>query len=832
MRRSQTANQKRLGLKRWTGLVASLVLVVAASTLGIAPAGAQNSSSGDANEELINLDFNDVELKVVIDTISRMTGYNFIYDDRVRGRVTIVSPTEVTVDQAFAVFESVLKVKGFSIVLGPGNTYKIIPIRDVKESSIDTIKDGRPSPNRDRFVTRLVPLRFIDAEAITQTIKPLVSKDASLVSYSATNTIIVTDSESNIRRLLSILDAIDVESYRQELSVIKIEHADANTLSEQLSEIYGAEVAGGTGGQTAAQRRNRARRRTDANAAGGDVTIAGPQVRILTDERTNSLLVLSSRQQLTDIRGLVRKLDIPIVGGGRIHVYNLHHADAEELAETLSSLANGGGGGGAGRSGAAGTTAGAPNLRSVVTPLADGVSITADPATNALVIQASKEAYETLLQVIKQLDVSRPQVLVEALIVEVDITDTFDLGSGFAYRLANGDTDMIFATLAGIAAPGAGSLATALQANSFANPSDIFSPNATRTGGGSNDFVAQITASATDNGINIVSAPHILTSDNEEAEIQIGQEIPIVTGRTEAATGGNDLSQAVNVDRREVGVTLRVTPQISEGSTVRLEIHQELTEVLEESLAGDPNEVGVSLSSRTVDNTVVVNDGETVAIGGLISETFTETESKVPFLGDIPFIGWAFKTVGENTRKTNLLIFLTPHIVRNEEDLERETIRKRLDFEEAAGNEALYPELIDHQAARGNENSSFSVAQELGDHARRYPIERMWAIEEERATKRESQRRAAESESASRVQQYGINVATYVSESEAMETLATLIDAGYDGSLVSSDSEGTLVFSIQIGPYTDLWAAQRAAETLDSSYGFASSVTVLRRDGQ
>ena len=303
-----------------------------------------------------------------------------------------------------------------------------------------------------------------------------------------------------------------------------------------------------------------------------------------------------------------------------------------------------------------------------------------------------------------------------------------------------------------------------------------------------------------------------------------------MTGRTEAATGGNDLSQAVNVDRREVGVTLRVTPQISEGSTVRLEIHQELTEVLEESLAGDPNEVGVSLSSRTVDNTVVVNDGETVAIGGLISETFTETENKVPFLGDIPVLGWAFKTVGESTRKTNLLIFLTPHIVRNEEDLTRETIRKRLDFEDAAGDDDEYPELVEYEGRSRTEDASFSVAQELGDHARRYPIERMWAIEEERATERDERQRAKESEAAALVQQYGINVATYVSEAEAMNTLATLIDAGYDGNLISSDSEGTLVFTIQVGPFTDLWAVQRSAETLDSSYGFSSSVTVLRRD--
>jgi len=247
----------------WTELTHVLgAFFVAFLVLVAQPALAQDEvATGEEGEELVSLDFSDVELPVVIDTISRMTGFNFIYDDRVRGRVTIVSPTQVTIDQAFAVFESVLKVKGFSLVLGPGNTYKVIPIRDVKESSIDTIKDGRPSRNRDRFVTRLVPLRYIDAAAITQTIKPLVSKDASLVAYAATNTIIVTDSESNIRRLLSILDAIDVESYRNELAVIKILHADANMLGQQLSEIYGAEVASAAGGATAGFSRTSGRTR-------------------------------------------------------------------------------------------------------------------------------------------------------------------------------------------------------------------------------------------------------------------------------------------------------------------------------------------------------------------------------------------------------------------------------------------------------------------------------------------------------------------------------------------------------------------------------------------
>jgi len=815
-------------LVTWVILVVSALLLVTAT-----PAIAQDA--GD-EEALVSLDFADVELPRVIDTISRMTGKNFIYDDRVRGRVTIVSPTEVTLDQAFAVFESVLKVKGFSLLKGPGDTYKILPIRDIKESALDTVRGGGESPNRDRFVTRLVPLNFIDAEAITNTIKPLISKDASLVAYQPTNTIIVTDSESNIRRLLSILAALDVESYRQELAVIKVEYADATTLAEQLSEIYGAEVASSSGRTTAAQRRANARRRSSNNnaaaaATGGDGGV-GPTVRILPDERTNSLLVLASRQQLSDIRDLVRKLDIQVSGQGRIRVYYLKHADAEELAETLNSLVGSSGGSGSrGSSSLPGSASNTQALRATVTPLDDGITVTADPATNALVIKASKEGYETLKEVIEALDVSRPQVLVEALIVEVDVTDDLNLGFDAAFRIINGDTD-IFIQGASAFAPGASTLAQAARVRSFAdNPASAFTPGGTNATDPTSDGFSWgigIDATASDNDINIVSAPHILTSDNEEAEIVIGDNIPIVTGRTEAATGGNNLSQAVNVDRQDVGVTLRVTPQISEGDTLRLNIFQEITEVatLDQDI-GSAEDVGVALSNRKIENTVVVNDGETVAIGGLIDETYTDNVSGVPFLREIPYLGWLFKTKKESLRKTNLLIFLTPHIIRNAEDLERETIRKRLELEQRLEQDKQFPELADYDDP-DDVGKSFAVAEELNRHANRYPLDRMRALEEKQAQARAEREAAAAREAQEGGQRYAVMVATYLDEREATDGLTALVDAGYDGTLVTRDSDGQLVYTIQVGPFEDLWEADRAAETLDASYGFDSQVTVLR----
>jgi general secretion pathway protein D len=812
--------------------MAALTLI-AAMMLGVLPATAQQRVGESTDErrfvegdELVHLDFKDVELAVVIETIARITGKNFIYDDRVRGRVTIVSPSEVTADQAFAVFESVLKIKGFTAVPGPGGVLKIVPVRDAKESSIRTIKDDRPSPNRDTFVTRLVPLLYIDANEITNTIKPLVSKDASMVAYAPTNTIILTDTEANIRRLLSILEAIDIESYKEELAVIKIRYADATVLAEQVSEIYGGSaVTSATSSTSAAQRSRRSsssRRRTTTPTTSPSVKDA---VRIMTDARTNSLLVLASRGAVEDIRELVRQLDVPLVGGGRIHVYYLRHADAEELSQTLQGLL-----GGAraaptpGRSGAAG---GQPqSLRSTVTALAEGITINPDIATNSLVIQASKESYEALVNVIEQLDIPRPQVLVEALILEVDVTDQIDLGVEWTINVVNGDQEFFFTTAAaasGGAPQIAGVIQRAVERNSDGDPV---------AGAEGTDVNAVLKAAAQEANLNIVSSPHILTSDNEEAEIRIGNNIPIITGRTNSATGNTaGLAQSVNVERQDIGVTLRVTPQISEGDSLRLKIFEELTDInteLQEDV-GNPEDVGVSLFNRKVENTVVVKDGETVVIGGLISDRWIYGERKVPFLGDIPGLGWAFKSTSKDLRKINLLIFLTPHIIRNPDELEYQSIRKRSEFEAYSGKDYQTDQetldRLDKEDGKWAPSRSPALGA-LRKHADRYSVARRQELEElqrETEARRVSERLEADAPSFL----YGVRVDLYRDESRAAEDLTKLLDAGYEGTLISGDSDGSLLFELVVGPYDNIDDATDAAAVLEVIYGYSPSVTVI-----
>jgi len=801
---------------RGTGVRFALVLAVSLAVFAL-HASAQTApiipvtESADG-EEMVQLDFSDVEISALIDTIARLTGKNFIYDDRVRGRVTIVSPSPVTIEQAYAVFESVLKVKGFTAIPGPGGVTKVIPVRDAKESNLETVRGSAPSPNRDFFVTRLIPLSYIDAESITNTIKPLVSKDASMVPYPPTNTIIITDTASNIQRILTILDVIDIETHKEELAVIKIRYADASTLGEQVAEIYQAEVAGST------QRRPTRTRRAAGKAAPASTASTGAgrtPIRIITDERTNSLLILATRNQLVNIRDLVRQLDVPVLGAGRIHVYYLKHADAEELAQTVNSLLQGQSRTGTvGRTGAA---AAAPQtLRSAITELAEGITITADPATNSLVMQASKEAYDTLASVIAALDIPRPQVLVEALIMEVDITDSLSLGFSAALEYINGNLDLAINTAAkgltaGIASfpiPGIPGSLTAGQAN---QENGIY-------------YSAIINAASSDGNVNILSAPHILTSDNEEAEIRVGDNIPIITSRVDAAQGGPSLSASVNVERKDIGVTLRVTPQISEGNTLRLKIFQEISSVNEAltNLTGTADQVGVALSNRQVENTVVVADGETVVIGGLIGEKYGETVDKVPWLGDIPFLGWAFKTTKETTEKKNLLIFLTPHIIRSEADMEFATVRKREEFEQNSGEMIHRSDVI----RRTDEVEPSPIRRRLIQHQRQYPQKRMQEIEVARA---ETRARSKELETTPGPT-YIIRSGVFGDEGGATKTLTRLVDSGYDGTLVAEETDGRLFFEIQIGPYRDIEEARQTSIVLREAYGLDPSLIILEEE--
>ena len=824
--------------------------------LALATAGPAFAQASECPPNQMKLNLPDQELNIVIDLMAEKTGRNFIYDDRVRGRVTIVSPACVTLEEAYAVFESVLQVKGFTTVRAPGGSIKIIPLREAKETNVETVR-GAP-PSSDRFITRLIPLRYIDAEAISNTLKPLVSKDASMVAYAPTNTIILTDSGTNISRILDILRDIDVETYKEELSVVHLRHADAATLADQLSEIFFAEVsgAGGAQGIPAIARQRRALQPVPGGVpqAPGD---AGPgsHARIITDARTNSLLILASRQRTAEIKEAIVRLDVKAEGGGRIHVYRLKHADAEELATTLAQLL-GGQSGAPASGGNVSISGGAPvgNLRAAVTELSEGgVVVTPDAPTNSLVIQASVEGFNAISEVIAKLDTPRPQVLVEALIVEVDVSDGTALGFTGLARVFGGDNNFTIGSLSdgkdqdsGVIGGTPGptdstvtpellqSLLTAAAGSSFVAGGNFAM--------GDTLIQALIRASAGATGTNVLSAPHILTLDNEQAEIKVGNNIPIITSRVESAqgTGGGGLASSVNVERLDVGITLRVTPQISEGDSLRLKLYEEITGLanLSAGTVGSVADVGPSLTSRKIENSVIVSDHETVVIGGLIDETNIESETKVPWFGDIPILGWLFKTTDDSVRKTNLLIFLTPHIIRTRSDHNAETIRKREEMwqssEDALQLSRRERKEADALAEQAEENGvpvpDYSghnpVRTALRAHRERYPVERMSELEAASKAEREAaaQADAGRPEGGPR---YEVLAATFGDEGAAMATLQQLIDAGHDGTLTTEQRSGTVLYEIHLGPFDTAAAAEDKAAAIAEAFGLAPKVMLL-----
>jgi general secretion pathway protein D len=664
----------------------------------------------------VNLDFADADIQDVVKQISEITGRNFILDERVRGKITIISPSPVTVDEAYKVFESVLNVKGFTTIPA-GKFLKIVPLREAKESNISTFPGGTRVPDRDNYVTRLIPLRYVDATDISNSLKPLVSRDASMIPYAPTNTIILSDSAYNINKILEIVEEIDVSSYQETLEIIVLKYASAKEIADEMSQVFGEQQQGGGGGGVV-----RRIRQAGGGQPGGQ---AGP--KIITDERTNSLIVLASPRQIEDIRNLIRRLDYE-TGRGRIHVYYLENADAKELAETLAGLGVGEAGAAGARTGAAGAAQGQPGgvpaaVAATVAELGEGVKITHDEPTNALIIESSPEAYETIKEVIEKLDIKRPQVLVEALLLEVSVgPNTLSTGVSVAGGNVFDQNDLSKGAIVGNTSnsvfPGGGSglispgdLKTLIESGAsgplFGSLIQGFKAVNVRTAGPDGQlntaddvfvpfpvirFAIQAAASRTDT--NILSAPNILTTDNQEAEIQVGENIPIQTAAVSSTTSGttdtttDDTLVNNSFERQDTGVILKVTPQISEGDNVRLEISNEITEVKDDgSPVGLPN-----LTKRSVKNVVYVADGGTVVIGGIISSKLTKGSNRVPWLGDIPGLGWAFKANSKSLTKINLIVFLTPHIVRSPEDLRRVTNFKQKEFETKSREALRKPE--------------------------------------------------------------------------------------------------------------------------------------------
>lgn len=712
-----------------------------------APAEARQAASADPADDLITMDFQDVDLPVLVKFISEITGRNFIIDERVKGKVTIISPSKITIDEAYQVFLSVLQVKNLTTVPA-GAVTKIVPAQEAKSSTLPSVFPDETVGATDEMITRLMQLRNVDAGQIVSIIQPLISPNGLLATYAPSNTLIIIDSAANIERVSRIIHELDVAISEQGVEVIRLNYAFATEMAAILEQVLEEPQAAAPGPaarrttrRTAARgtaRRAQRRRTTTTQTTVAEGGTGERAFKIIPDERTNSLIVVAGPIEMRRIKELVVKLDVPLpLGTGRIHVYYLKYANAFEVVPVLADIVGGGGGGGltsgllsraisgsaafrGGRLGQRGSLSGfgdlgglggfgglgsgsgfgsrAQALRRGTGSLARGttgaaggvtsatgggggefegeVRITADPSTNALIINASPRDFETLKRVIEMIDVRRRQVFVEAIIMEVRLTKERDLGIELqgATGLDKG---------AGLGRVNFGNL------GAFnANPASLGLINGLVLAAASNQTVrlpdgtvvpaqtALLLASQSDTDVNILSAPTILTTDNQEAEIVVGQNVPFIASRSTSDV--NLANTFATVDRRDVGITLRITPQISEGGMVRLDIFQEVSALIPSAVSGlDPNLVGPSTTIRSATTTVVVRDNQTVVIGGLISDDITNAESKVPFFGDLPVLGNLFKATSADRSKIHLLIFLTPHIIRDAADHRALSLERR-----------------------------------------------------------------------------------------------------------------------------------------------------------
>ena len=640
-----TQSNKDRHVAAWTALALGTLLWVCSAAAQPAAPGAPDVKPG---EQFVSIDFNNVDISLFIKFMSELTGTNFVVDNAVKGKVTIISPARISLDEAYKVFESVLEVNGFTSVKA-GEVVKIIPAPEARTKNIETLLELEKANPEDKVITQLIPLKYADPEEVKRLFTPLVSKNSIILGYTPANTVIITDMQSNIQRLAKILKQIDQPGVGQQISIIPLQNADATKLVTLLTNLF--KTTGAPRPQTGAT--------------------ADKQPVIVADERTNTVVILASDQDTLRIKNLVALIDKETPRGrGRINVYYCEHASAEDLAKVLQEIPSQQGA--AGSVGGAGGTGTGASARAPTAVVLGKVQINADKATNSLIVMADKEDYEVVEAVIKKLDIPRSMVYIESLIMEVNAQKSLDIG--IRWQLFE---DTRINNNRGVYGGGFSGTSTAASAVAgLVNPTGLALGMLTEpfTIGGVtvSNITAIINAVKTDDDFRILSTPQVLTTDNEEARITVGENRPFQTRATTDVSGGTYESY----EYRDVGKILKITPHVSEGRNVRLKLSLEVTSLDRVATVATTATRPVT-QKRTIDTTVLVQDNHTIVIGGLIDDSRNENETKVPGLGDIPLLGWLFKTQTKGDQKTNLYIFLTPRVIKSPAEADRLLSEKR-----------------------------------------------------------------------------------------------------------------------------------------------------------
>ena len=579
----------------------------------------------EPEDDLVTLNLNNADISAFITDIGQITGKTVIVDPRVKGSVTIISTHPMTKDEVYQVFISTLEVHGFTAVEGNG-VIKVVPVSDVKQDVMKFTTASKPGVG-DEYVTRVIQLDQVSAQEILPLVKPLSAKFGHIAAYAPSNVLIVVDRASNVQRIAKLVNQVDKAS-NEDVEIIPLAYASATDIVKMLTKL--------------------------TKVSAGKKEVPERVTKYVADKRTNSILLSGEKAARLRIRTVITQLDTPLNSDtGNIKVVYLHNAKASELVTVLN--------------GVIGTieqqvravkkAEGKSTVSASLNQVVSKTSIQADDSTNSLLIASPPDVMRSLEAVIKQLDIRRAQVLVEAIIVELSDERREELGIQWLFGSAHANGVSTF--------PGAGA-----AINPAAITDSVVDTLSTSSGlnlglgtlGKASGFGAVLHALSTGDGANILSTPSIITMDNQEASIVVGQEVPFITGST---TGDNNSNPFTTVTREKIGIKLEITPQINEGDAVRLKIYQEVSSVSPTQGATD-----VITNQREITTTVLVNDGATVVLGGLISEESNEGENKVPVLGDIPILGNLFKSTITEKDRRNLLVFIRPIIIRDEQRLD------------------------------------------------------------------------------------------------------------------------------------------------------------------
>ena len=611
-----------------------------------------NPETAFGPEVIKNFDHPDATLMELTKFMQKLTGINFILDKELKGKVSILAPSPITVGDAWKAYLTVLNMNGYTLVKS-GAFYKIVSNRDNKDKLGGKIYTGSYTPSTANLVMRVIALKYVDAKEFSSKFGRFMTRGVGqIVDLGKTNTVLIRDTGENINRIVRLIEFIDIPGHDETLQIIKVEHSSAQEIAGLLDQILSDQKSG-------SRRFRRRSSRNKGSAKGENIS------RIIADPRTNTIIAMANAEGARRLRSLIKKLDSKNVaaGGGQIHVYYLNHGNAETLAATLEKLVSSSSRSKNRSSRSSSSRSRTPFTGNIpeISLFNNTVKITADKDNNALVITASPTDYLTIKEVIRKLDIAREQVYVEGMIMETEISKNKEVGTSIVGGYGTGRVEKF-----GFSGGEAGSNALlGLLTNKITNLGGMFGFQAGKVKmniGGKEIEIGSIngliTAIVENTNTNVLATPQILALDNTEAVFEAGESIP-VPKQTHGASGVSTTSYAPQTAK----LKLKITPQINKVTRfVKLEIEQEIAEFTNRY---EGKEGGSATAERGAKTTVVVRDRDTVAMGGLMRDKDSLIKSKVPLLGDIPILGWLFRSERREVQKVNLLMFMTPRILAN-----------------------------------------------------------------------------------------------------------------------------------------------------------------------